>query len=151
MAVERTFIMVKPDGVQRGLAGEVLGRYERRGLKLVGLKLTTIPRAQAEEHYGEHAGKPFYEGLVDFVTSGPSVLAVVEGADAVQAVRRLNGATNPLEADLGTIRGDLALETGRNVVHGSDSVKSAEREIQLFFDASELISYDRIDEAWTRE
>ncbi|HVL88003.1 MAG TPA: nucleoside-diphosphate kinase [Candidatus Thermoplasmatota archaeon] len=149
--MERTFAMVKPDGVQRGLVGEVLARYERRGLKIVGLRLIHVDRALAEQHYAEHRGKPFYEGLVRFITSGPTVILAVEGKNAVQAVRETNGATDPLKASPGTIRGDFGTDIGRNVVHGSDSLDTARRELALYFPEKELLSYTRVDEAWTRE
>jgi nucleoside-diphosphate kinase len=143
--------MVKPDGVQRGLVGKILQRIEEKGFKIVAMKLTNMPQEKAKEHYAEHVGKKFYQDLVDFITSGPSVSMVVEGRGAITAMRKLNGATNPAEAAPGTLRGDYGIETGRNVVHGSDSPASAAREIALHFDDSELISYQRIDEAWLYE
>jgi len=143
--------MVKPDGVQRGLVGKILQRIEEKGFKIVAMKLTNMPQEKAKEHYAEHVGKKFYKDLVDFITSGPSVSMVVEGRGAILAMRKLNGATNPAEAAPGTLRGDYGIETGRNVVHGSDSPASAAREIALHFDDSELISYQRIDEAWLYE
>ena len=150
---ERTFVMVKPDGVQRGLVGEVLSRLEERGLKLVAAKFMQIDRELAEEHYGEHEGKPFFEGLVEFITSGPVMAMVWEGQDATRQVRRMMGATDPAEAAPGTIRGDLGLDLGRNVIHGSDHEDPGanEREIDLFFEESELVDYDRIDESWLYE
>ena len=150
---ERTFVMVKPDGVQRGLIGEVVSRLEERGLKLVGAKFTRIDRELAEDHYGEHEGKPFFEGLVEFITAGPVMAMVWEGADATRQVRRMMGATDPAEAAPGTIRGDLGLDLGRNVIHGSDNEDPGanEREIGLFFEEYELVEYDRIDEAWLYE
>jgi nucleoside-diphosphate kinase len=149
--MERTLVLVKPDAMQRGLAGEILGRLERRGLRVVGLKLLQVDRALAERHYGEHVGKPFYEGLVGYITSCPIVAAVLEGTDAVEAVRTTMGKTNPREAAPGTIRGDLGLEIGRNLVHGSDSLASAEREVGLFFSPSELVSYERDVDRWVFE
>ena len=149
--MERTLIIVKPDAMQRGLAGEVLSRLERRGLKLIGLKLIRIDQALAHRHYGEHQGKPFFEGLVSFITSGPVVVGVLEGTNAVQAVRNTMGVTNPTAAGPGTIRGDLALELGRNMVHGSDSPESAEREIALFFKPEELIEFERDADRWVFE
>jgi nucleoside-diphosphate kinase len=137
--VERTFVMVKPDAVARRLAAEVIGRLERRGFTLRGLKLIRVTGAQAAAHYAEHEGKPFYAGLIEFITSGPAVAMVVEGPAAVSTVRTMMGATNPLDSAPGTIRGDLALELGENVVHGSDSVASAEREIRIYFTAAELV------------
>ncbi len=143
--------MVKPDGVQRGLVGEVIGRIERRGLKIAALRMNTISCDLAKQHYAEHAQKPFFNSLVDFITSGPSVSMVVEGKNAVSVMRAINGATNPVNAATGSIRGDLALDTGRNVVHASDSPESAEREISIHFKESEMIKYSRIDESWVTE
>jgi nucleoside-diphosphate kinase len=130
---ERTLVLIKPDGVARGLVGEVLGRIERKGFRIVALEMRTLTRAIAESHYGEHAGKPFFESLVAFITGGPLVAAVIEGPDAITAWRTMMGATNPVNAAPGTIRGDLATETQNNVTHGSDSPESAAREIALFF------------------
>jgi nucleoside-diphosphate kinase len=143
--------MVKPDGVQRGLAGEVIRRIERRGLKIVALRMNTISRESAKEHYSEHAQKPFFNSLIDFITSGPSVSMVVEGKNAVSVMRAINGATNPANAATGSIRGDFALDTGRNVVHASDSPESAQREIGIHFKESEISGYSRIDETWVYE
>jgi nucleoside-diphosphate kinase len=131
--VDRTLILVKPDAFARGLTGEILARFERKGLKLVALKLVTTPPDTAETHYAEHRERPFFGELVDFITSGPLVAAVVEGQDAVKASRQIIGATNPLEATTGSIRGDFAIEIGQNLVHGSDSPESAEREIGIWF------------------
>ncbi|MEN9741985.1 MAG: hypothetical protein RIR66_941 [Actinomycetota bacterium] len=130
---QRTLVLVKPDGVQRGLIGEVIGRIERKGFKIVALELRTLDRQTAETHYGEHKDKPFFKDLVDFVTGGPLVAAVIEGNEAIAAWRQMMGATNPANAAMGTIRGDLATETQFNVSHGSDSEESAAREIKLFF------------------
>jgi nucleoside-diphosphate kinase len=149
--MERTLILIKPDAMQRGLAGEILTRLERRGLRIAGLKLLQVERALAERHYGEHVGKPFYEGLVSYITACPIVAAVFEGTDAVQAVRNTMGATNPREAAPGTIRGDFGLEIGRNLIHGSDSKESAAREIALFFGASELQDVTRDVDRWVFE
>jgi len=146
--MQRTFVMVKPDGVQRGLVGKVIQRFEERGLKLIGLKMLQIDRDLAGRHYAEHIGKPFYEGLIRYITSGPVVAMVLQGKDAVEVARTMMGKTDPLSAAPGTIRGDFALEISRNVVHGSDSKESAEREIRLFFSDSELTDYRRIDEDW---
>lgn len=143
--------MVKPDGVQRGLVGEVIGRIEKRGLKIVALRMNSISIESAKKHYAEHSQKPFFKSLIDFITSGPSVSMVVEGRNAVSVMRSINGATNPLNAVTGTIRGDLALDTGRNVVHASDSPESAEREISIHFRESEIAGYSRIDETWIYE
>jgi nucleoside-diphosphate kinase len=149
--MERTFVMVKPDGVQRGLVGEIISRLERKGLKIVALKMLSIEDGLAKEHYSEHAEKPFFQSLIEYITSGPVVAMVVEGREAVRVVRTLVGATNPIEAQPGTIRGDYGLDIGRNVVHASDSLESAEREISLFFDADEIIEYPRMDEEWIYE
>ena len=149
--MERTFVMVKPDGVQRGLVGKILQRIEEKGFKIVAMKLAVMPVEKAKEHYSEHVGKKFYQDLVGFITSGPSVSLVVEGRGAIAAMRKMNGATNPAEAVPGTIRGDYGIETGRNVVHGSDSAASAAREIVLHFSESELVDFKRIDEAWLYE
>jgi len=149
--MERTLVLIKPDAMQRGLAGEVLSRLERRGLRIVGLKLLEVDRVLAERHYGEHVGKPFYEGLVAYITSCPIVAAVFEGTDAVEAVRNTMGSTNPRLAAPGTIRGDLGLEIGRNLIHGSDSRESAERELGLFFRPDELVSYERAIDRWVFE
>ncbi len=131
--MQRTLILVKPDAFGRGLTGEILARFERKGLKLAALKLLTTPRELAEEHYAEHKERPFFGELVDFITGGPLVALVLEGQDAIKAARQLIGATNPLEAAPGSIRGDYALEIGQNLVHGSDSPESATREIGIFF------------------
>ncbi len=150
---ERTFVMVKPDGVQRGLIGEIVSRLEDRGLKLVAAKFVEIDDELAREHYGEHEAEPFFEDLVDFVTSGPVLATVWEGADAIAQVRSMMGKTNPADSAPGTIRGDLGLDLGRNVIHGSDDEEpgAAEREIDLFFDADELVDWERIDERWLYE
>ena len=150
---ERTFVMVKPDGVQRGLIGDIVDRFEDRGLKLVGAKFMQMDRDLAEDHYGEHADKPFFDGLVEFITSGPVFAMVWEGQDAIRQVRRMMGATDPAEAAPGTIRGDYGLDLGRNVIHGSDHEDegSNEREISLFFDDDELVDWDQIDGSWLYE
>ncbi|HEY9784035.1 MAG TPA: nucleoside-diphosphate kinase [Candidatus Obscuribacterales bacterium] len=151
MAVERTFVAVKPDGVERGLIGQIIDRFERRGLKLIALKLMVVPRAKAEEHYGEHKGKGFYEGLVSYITSGPIVAMVLEGKNAVALARNVIGATDPKNASPGSIRGDLAAEIGRNLVHGSDSVESGEREISIFFSSEEIQAWGRSLDKWIWE
>jgi nucleoside-diphosphate kinase len=130
---ERTLVLVKPDGVSRGLVGEVISRIERKGLTLAALELRNVERSVAEQHYAEHATKPFFESLLEFITSGPLVAAVVEGDNAIAAFRQLAGATNPVQAENGSIRGDYALEVQYNIVHGSDSTESAKREIDLWF------------------
>ena len=150
---ERTFVMVKPDGVQRGLIGEVVSRFEDRGLKLVGGKFMQISQELAEEHYGEHSDKPFFDGLVEFITSGPVFAMVWEGGDATRQVRHMVGETDPAESPAGTIRGDLGLDLGRNVIHASDHEDpgSNEREIDLFFDEDELVDYERATDGWLYE
>ena len=149
--MERTYVMVKPDGVQRGLVGEVISRIEKRGLKISALRMNVMSEDAAKEHYKEHVERPFFASLIEYVVSGPSVSMVVEGKDAVPIMRTINGVTNPVEALPGTIRGDFAIETGRNVVHASDSVESAEREIGIHFNGSEVCGYSRIDETWLYE
>ncbi|MCR3923555.1 MAG: nucleoside-diphosphate kinase [Firmicutes bacterium] len=146
--MERTYVMVKPDGVQRNLVGEIIKRFEQKGLKMSGLKLMQIPEELAGKHYGEHHGKPFYGELINFITSGPVVAMVWEGLHAVSVARTMMGKTNPAEAAPGTIRGDLALFMGNNVVHGSDSLESAEREINLFFSPAELVDYQKETDLW---
>ena len=146
--MERTLIIVKPDAVQRGLVGEVLRRLEERGLRFVGLKLMKVDRELAERHYAEHRGKPFYEDLLTFITSGPVVVGVVEGPRAIEITRKTMGKTDPAQAEPGTIRGDLALTIGQNVIHGSDSPEKASYEIGLFFRADELVSYERAIDRW---
>lgn len=149
--MERTLILVKPDAMQRGLAGEILARFERRGLRLVGLRLLKVDKAMAKRHYAEHIGKPFFDGLVDYITSSPIVAAVFEGSNAVAAARQLMGSTRPTEAAPGTIRADFGLEVGRNLVHGSDSVASAKREIEIFFEGQRLTSWKRDIDPWVFE
>lgn len=135
---ERTFIAIKPDGVKRGLIGDVLNRFERKGLKIIGMKLINVTDEQAKAHYAEHEGKPFYAGLIKFIQSGPIVALVIEGENAIATCRQLMGKTNPNDADVGTIRADYALLMGNNIVHGSDGVESAKREIAIYFNESEL-------------
>ena len=149
--MERTLVLVKPDGVQRGLIGEVISRLERRGLKLVGMKFMQVDDALGRQHYGEHVDRPFFGGLVDFITSSPVVAMAWEADNAVEAVRNTMGQTNPTTSPLGTIRGDLGLDIGRNLVHGSDSPESAERELSLFFKTSELLNYSRANDPWIKE
>ncbi|MYG63876.1 MAG: nucleoside-diphosphate kinase [Synechococcus sp. SB0673_bin_10] len=151
MAGERTFVAIKPDGVQRGLVADILGRFERKGFKLVGLKLLTPSRALAEQHYGVHRERPFFKGLVAFITSGPLVAMVWEGDGVIAGARVLIGATKPLEAAPGTIRGDLAVDIGRNVVHGSDGSDTARFEIGLWFRPEELSSWEPADQSWRSE
>ena len=145
---ERTLVLVKPDGVQRQLVGRILSRYEERGLKLVGLKLVQVDREHAERHYDSHRGKPFFEGLVDFIISAPLVALAFDGPNAIAVVRAINGATRPHEATPGTIRGDFALETAQNIVHASDGPEAAATELALWFDPAELYAYDRDIDRW---
>jgi nucleoside-diphosphate kinase len=146
--LERTLILIKPDAMQRGLVGPILSRFEARGFKFVGLKLMQISRELASRHYAEHQGKPFYEGLVAFITSSPVIAGVLEGPNAIAITRTMMGATNPANAAPGTIRGDYALTVGNNVIHGSDGPEAAQREISLFFSADELLSYSLATESW---
>ena len=166
MEMEQSLVIVKPDAMQRGLMSEVIGRLERRGLRFVGMKLMQVDRALAEQHYGEHVGKPFYEGLVSYITSSPVVVAAIEGpaqeidsdtnepkpgSGACAIIRSTVGATNPATAAPGTIRGDFGLTIGRNLVHASDSPASGRREVGIFFDQSELLSYERDLDGWIFE
>lgn len=149
--MERTLILVKPDGVQRGLIGEIVGRFERRGLKLVGMKFMQMSTELAEQHYAVHKERPFYASLVEYITSGPVMAMVWEGKDAIAAARSTMGATNPVAAAPGTIRGDLGMEIGRNLVHGSDSPENAVKEVNLFFSSAELVAWNRLSDEWIRE
>lgn len=146
--MERTFTMIKPDGVQKGGVGEIIGRIERKGFKLLGLKFMLISPELAKEHYAEHKDRPFFGELVDFIASGPVVAMVWEGPGVIAGIRTLMGSTNPAEALPGTIRGDLAVSTAQNIIHGSDSLESALREISLFFDPEELMEYKRDMDKW---
>jgi len=145
---DRTLVLIKPDGVQRLLTGRIVSRFEERGLKIVGLKLVQVDRGLAERHYAIHGGKPFFDGLVDFITSSPLVAMVLEGPSAIAVVRSMVGATRPHEAAPGTIRGDFALETAQNLVHASDGPDTAVSEIALWFGADELVSYERDIDRW---
>ena len=149
--LEREFIMIKPDGVQRGLVGQVIQRIENVGFKIIGLKMITVTKQQAEEHYAIHKEKPFYEGLLEYITCGPVVAMVVEGKDAVKITRKIVGATNPAEAEPGSIRGDYALEIGRNIIHAGDSPDNAIVEYKIYFKEEEFSSYQKIDQAWLYE
>ncbi|MFA7297426.1 MAG: nucleoside-diphosphate kinase [Dehalococcoidia bacterium] len=149
--MERTLILIKPDAMQRGLAGEIITRFERRGLRMVAMRLLKVDKAMAKKHYGEHVGKPFFDGLVDYITSSPIIAAVFEGTNAVAASRQLMGSTRPTEAAPGTIRADFGLEVGRNLVHGSDSVASAKREIDIFFSGQRIASWSRNVDPWVFE
>jgi nucleoside-diphosphate kinase len=149
--LERTLIIVKPDAVQRGLVGQIITRFERRGLHLAALKLIHIDKSLAERHYAIHKGKPFYEPLIQYITSSPVVVMVLEGNDAIEIARRTMGATNPAEATPGTIRADFGLEIGRNLVHGSDGPDTAAIEVPLFFTEDEILSYQRDTDRWIFE
>ncbi len=146
--MERTYCMVKPDGVQRNAVGEIIARFERKGIKIVGLKMMQIPQATAEKHYGEHKDKPFFKDLVDFITSGPVVAMVLEADNVISTVRTMMGATNPKDSVPGTIRGDFGITIDKNVIHGSDSPESAEREIGIFFKPEELVDYTKSGHEW---
>ncbi|MBO8183719.1 MAG: nucleoside-diphosphate kinase [Archaeoglobus sp.] len=148
---QRTFVMVKPDGVERGVIGEVISRLERKGLKIVGMKMLKIGEELAKNHYAEHKEKPFFDSLVAYITSGPVVAMVVEGKEAIRVVRTLVGATNPIDASPGTIRGDFGMDLGRNIIHASDSEESAEREVSLFFNPDEIFTYERAIDKWIYE
>lgn len=149
--MERTFVMIKPDGVQRNLVGEVVRRFEGKGWRLAALRMLRVTRVMAESHYQEHLGKPFYPGLVDYIASGPVVAMVWEGKGVVAGARKLIGATNPAEAAPGTIRGDYGVEVGRNIIHGADSADSAAREIGIYFQAADLQAYHKDLERWVYE
>ncbi len=149
--MERTLIIVKPDAVQRGLTGEIIRRFEARGLRIVGMKFMQVSRELAEKHYAVHQGKPFFAGLVDYIVSSPVVVIALEGTNAIEAARGTIGATNPAKAGAGTIRGDFGLEIGRNLVHGSDSPENGLIEIANFFTAAELISWGRVTDPWIFE
>ena len=151
MAIERTLILCKPDAVSRGLSGEIIRRIEARGYLLIGMKLMQLDGERARKHYGEHEGKPFFQGLVDFITSGPLVAMAVEGEDVIDGMRQMIGATNPLQAAPGSIRADFAQQIGRNLVHGSDSHESAERELAIFFSPSEIVSRKHDSHKWLVE
>jgi len=148
MALQRTLIILKPDAVARGLVGRILGRFEEKGLRIVGLKLMRVPPALARRHYAEHKGKPFYQGLLRFITSGPVVLMVIEGKGAIEICRRMMGATFGCDAAAGTIRGDLGVSNRFNLIHGSDSPRSARREIRLYFRPRELVRYPATELRW---
>jgi nucleoside-diphosphate kinase len=149
--LERTLILIKPDGVQRGLIGEIIGRFERRGLRLAGMKFMQVPMELASKHYAEHEGKGFYAGLISYIQSGPVVAMVWEGPNAVALSRQMMGKTKPIEAEVGTIRADLAVDVGRNLVHGSDKPETGEREVALWFKPEELTSWSRDIDRWAFE
>ena len=149
--MERTFVMVKPDGVQRNLLGTIISRFESKGFKLVGLKLMQLDESMAREHYAEHVDKPFFPGLLEYITSGQVAPMVLEGKGVVEEVRKMMGKTNPKDAAPGTIRGDFGIEIGRNVIHGADSVENAKREMAIYFKEEELLSYDKSVDGWLYE
>jgi len=149
--MERTLVIIKPDAVQRGLIGEIITRLERRGLKIAAMKMMQMSRELAAKLYAVHVGKPFYEGLIEYITSSPVVVMVIEGKQGIEVVRRTMGATSPAEAAPGTIRGDLALETGRNLIHGSDGPETAAFEVELFFSDDEILSWNRDTDRWVSE
>lgn len=151
MSPERTLVLVKPDGVQRGLAGEIVSRLERTGLQIIGMKLMLISKDLAGRHYAEHSEKPFYSGLVSFITSSPVVALALKGPSAISTTRKIMGVTNPVDAAPGTIRGDLGVDMGRNLIHGSANAEDAAREVALFFDDSELVEYDLAIQPWVVE
>ena len=151
MKKERTFVMIKPDGLQRGLVGEILGRFEKKGLKIVAMKLVSVSKDLAEKHYGIHKGKPFFKPTVEYIMSSPVIAMILEGINAIDLVRSMMGKTNPQDAALGTIRGDYGQFIGRNIVHGSDGPDTAEFEINLWFKPDEIASYTKIDEKWMVE
>lgn len=149
--MERTYLMIKPDGVQRGLVGDIISRFETKGFTLVGLKLLSVSRELAEQHYAVHRERPFFAGLVDFITSGPVVAMVWEGEGVIASARKIIGATNPLTAEPGTIRGDLGVTIGRNIIHGSDAPETAQTEIALWFNENELVSWEPAMKGWLYE
>ena len=149
--LEKEFIMIKPDGIQRGLVGEVISRLEKVGLKIIAMKMIQVSMQQAEQHYAIHKGKPFYEGLLDYITSGPVVAMIVEGKESVKLTRKIVGATNPIDAEPGSIRGDYALEIGRNIIHAADSPDNAIIEYQIYFSEEDFLKYEKIDEKWLYE
>lgn len=151
MTDEKTLVLVKPDGVQRGLSGEIISRLEKTGLKIIGLKFIKINVETASKHYQEHVGKPFYNTLVDFITSSPVIAVALQGPNAISIVRKQMGSTNPNDAVPGSIRGDLGVDIGRNLVHGSANESDSKRELDIFFSKSDLIEYDRSNDAWIKE
>ncbi len=146
--MEKSLVLIKPDAVQRGLGGEIISRLERKGLKIVAMKMLQMDEAMAQRHYAVHKGKAFFDDLVAFITSGPIIAIVFQGQNAVEAIRQMAGATDPAKADTGTIRGDLGMDIGHNLVHGSDSLENASAEIDLFFTTEDIVSYDRGIDRW---
>ena len=151
MQKERTFVMIKPDAVQRGLIGKIISRFESKGIKIVAMKMVSVDRELAEKHYAIHKEKPFFEPTIKYITSSPVIAIILEGINAIEMVRTMMGKTDPQKAELGTIRGDYGQFIGRNIIHGSDSAKTAEFEINLWFKPDEISSYTRIDEDWLTE
>ena len=151
MQKERTFVIIKPDAVQRGIIGEIISRFEQKGIKIVAMKMISVDRDLAEKHYGIHKGKPFFEPTVDYITSSPVVAIILEGHNAIEMVRKMMGKTDPQKAEFGTIRGDFGQFIGRNIIHGSDGIDTAEFEINLWFKKNEISKYKRIDEDWLIE
>ena len=149
--MEKTLVIIKPDGVQRGLVGEITQRMERRGLKMIGMKLMQVPQSLAKSHYSVHEGKPFYNGLIEYITSSPVIVMAWEGNKAVEAVRQLMGGTNPTQAAPGTIRADYGLDIGRNLTHGSDSPENGESEVALWFTTDELVDWSQMGSEWIYE
>ena len=149
--MEQTFVMIKPDGVQRGLVGEIVSRIERKGLRIVAMRMCQVTDEIARRHYAEHVEKPFFNSLIEFITSSPAVPMIVEGADAVSVMRTIAGATDPKEALVGTIRGDFGLDVGRNLIHSADSLESAKRETAIHFTKDEVVLYERAEEVWVYE
>ncbi len=149
--MEKTFVMIKPDGIQRRLIGDIIARFEKAGIKIVAMKFLMVSKKMAEKHYAIHKGKPFYDGLIKYITSGPVVAMVLEGNNVIERVRKMVGATDPKDAMPGTIRGDYAQEIGRNIVHASDSLKTAQHEIKLWFSKEEIVDYSLTDEKWLFE
>ena len=149
--MEQTFVMIKPDGVQRGLIGEIISRIERKGLRIVAMRMCQVTDETARRHYAEHVEKPFFNSLIEFITSSPAVPMIVEGADAVSVMRTIAGATDPKESLVGTIRGDFGLDVGRNLIHSADSLESSKREIAIHFTEDEVVLYERAEESWVYE
>lgn len=148
---ERTYVMIKPDGVARGLMGDIISRIEKKGLKIIGMKYEIMNLNKAKEHYKEHNNKPFFNKLIEFITSGPSLSMVVEGLNAIKIMRTINGSTNPIDAQIGTIRGDYAIDIGRNIIHASDSLESSIRELSIHFRNEELLNYNNLNENYIYE
>ena len=151
MELERTFVLIKPDAVQRGISGEIISRFEKKGIKIVAMKMISVSRKLAEKHYGIHKGKPFYEPTIEYIISSPVIALILEGINVIEMVRKMMGKTDPQKAELGSIRGDYGQFIGRNIVHGSDGKDTAKFEINLWFKPEEISDYSRIDEVWLKE